>query len=75
MSGQGTWTTTNTSDSLTITFTPNENLDTSQSIIMIPFTGDQQDIILSEAKAVKIHHQKIQDLSIGSLNEATYHTK
>lgn len=73
ISGQGLWTYTNKPESMTITFTPNQNTDKTQSIIMIPFTGNQKEIILSEA--IKIDHQQSQDLSIGSLNTTKYHSK
>ncbi len=52
--------------------TPNENIDKSQSIVMLPFTGEIKDILLSEAVARDITGKE-KNLSIGSLNETTSH--
>lgn len=69
LSGQGTWTYTNTDNEITIQSLPNTNIDKIQSIIMLPFTGDMHDILLSEATT----HDK--DLSIGSLNKLSWHSE
>ncbi|MEI6672796.1 MAG: hypothetical protein WCL02_05740 [bacterium] len=75
MSGQGTRrvNTPNTND-IDIQSFPNQNMDKSQSLIMIPFTGEMRDILLSEAVA-KLGDGTDKNLSIGSLNEITSHTK
>ena len=50
ISGQGLWT-FNLPDQETITIQslPNKEIDKTQSLIMLPFTGDSEDIILTEA--------------------------
>lgn len=69
LSGQWTWTYTNPDEnSITITSIPNQTIDKSQSLIMLPFTWEIKDILLSEAVA------NGKWLSIGSLNEITSHS-
>ncbi len=56
-------------ETITIQSLPNKEIDKTQSIILLPFTGDNEDIILTEA---------VVDgkwLSIGSLNEIAEHSK
>jgi hypothetical protein len=64
MSGQGTWTTANSDDSsIIIQSVPGENIDKSQSLLMLPFTGEIRNILLSEAVA-KLNDGKEKNLSI-----------
>jgi hypothetical protein len=50
LSGQGTRTFSNPDENtIAIQSIPNQNIDKSQSLIMLPFTGDSTDILLSEA--------------------------
>lgn len=70
LSGQGTWTYTNTDNEIVIQSTPNTNIDKMQSLIMLPFTGAIHDILLSEATT-----DNNKDLSIGSLNELSWHSE
>jgi len=42
-------------------------------MIMLPFTGDSEDILLSEAVAID-DNDKEKNLSIGSLNAISSHT-
>jgi len=74
LSGQGTRVVNNpNSNDIVIQSTPGQNVDKSQSIIILPFTGDNTDILLSEAVA-KLSNGETKDLSIGSLNEITSHS-
>lgn len=69
-SGQGTRTISSLDEnSIIIQSIPGEIVDKSQSLIMLPFSGEQKDILLSEAVA----NEKW--LSIWSLNEITTHSK
>lgn len=69
-SGQGTRTISSLDEnSIIIQSTPGEIVDKSQSLIMLPFSWEQKDILLSEAVA----NEKW--LSIWSLNEITTHSK
>ncbi len=71
LSGQGTRIAkTPDENNIVIQFTPNGTIDKTQSAVLLPFSGDMTDILLSEAIAVG---QK--NLSIGSLNEITSHSK
>ncbi len=64
ISGQGTRTIKNPDEnSLVIQSMPGENVDKSQSIVLLPFSGDKEDILLSEATATFKNGQK-KDLSI-----------
>lgn len=75
LSGQGTRTYANpVTNDITIQSIPGENIDKSQSIILLPFTGEIRDILLSEAVA-KLNDGTEKNLSIGSLNEMTSHSK
>ncbi|MCX6823835.1 MAG: hypothetical protein NT085_01805 [candidate division SR1 bacterium] len=75
ISGQGTRTTRNPDEnSIIIQSTPSQTMDKSQSIIMLPFTGEIRDILLSEAVA-KLSNGTEKNLSIGSLNEITTHSR
>ncbi len=74
LSGQGTRTFSNPDEnSIIIQSLPNPNIDKSQSLIMLPFTGDIEDILLSEAVA-KFGDGTEKSLSIWSLNEITSHS-
>jgi len=75
LSGQGTRTFSNPDEnSIIIQSIPNQTVDKSQSLILLPFTGEIRDILLSEAVA-KTNNDKQQNLSIGSLNEITTHSQ
>lgn len=75
LSGQGTRTRSNPDEnSILIQSVPNQDVDKSQSLIVLPFSGDIKDILLSEAVA-KLSDGNTKDLSIGSLNEITTHAK
>ena len=75
ISGQWTRTVNNPDDtSVVIQSIPGANVDKSQSIILLPFTWDSKNILLSEAVA-KLSDSKEKSLSIGSLNEITSHGK
>lgn len=64
ISGQGTRTfITPDENSIMIQSTPGGTLDKSQSLIVLPFTGDIEDILLSEAVA-KLDDGGQKDLSI-----------
>lgn len=70
LSGQGTRTYSNPDDaSIMITSNPGDTVIKSESLIMLPFTWDIEDIILSEATVME------KGLSIWSLNEITSHSK
>lgn len=74
ITGQWTRTINNPDDnSILIQEIPNGKIDKSQSMIMLPFTGDIQDILLSETVA-KLNNGQERNLSIGSLNEITSHS-
>lgn len=74
LSGQGTRTVSSpNSNDIIIQSTLGQNIDKSQSIIILPFTGDNTDILLSEAVA-KPSNGGTKDLSIGSLNEIATHS-
>jgi len=74
LSGQGTRTWSNLDENnITIQSIPNQDMDKSQSLIMLPFTGDSTDILLSEAVA-NMNDGKAKNLSIGSLNELVSHS-
>ncbi|MEI8008791.1 MAG: hypothetical protein WCI00_05375 [bacterium] len=53
---------------------PGQTVDKSQSIILLPFTGEIKDILLSEAVA-NLNDGSQKNLSIGSLNTITTHSK
>lgn len=73
LSGQWTRTTSNPDEnSIVIQSTPSTTVDKSQSIIMLPFTGEIRDILLSEAVA-KLSDGTEKNLSIWSLNDITSH--
>lgn len=75
ISGQWTRTTRNPDEnSIIIQSTPSQTMDKSQSIIMLPFTGEIRDILLSEAVA-KLSNGTEKNLSIWSLNEITTHSR
>lgn len=74
MSGQGTRIISNpNSNDIIIQSLPGKNVDKSQSLIIIPFTGEIKDILLSEATAKLVNGEE-KSLSIGSLNEITSHS-
>jgi len=63
LSGQGTRTTSNPDDSsILIQSIPGTNIDKIQSLIMLPFSGENKDILLSEAVATTVNGK--QNLSI-----------
>ena len=75
LSGQGTRTRSNPDEnSIHIQSIPNPNADKSQSLLLLPFSGESKDILLSEAVA-KLSDGNTKDLAIGSLNEITAHSK
>lgn len=75
LSGQGTRTYSNpVANDFIIESIPGKNVDKSQSIILLPFTGEIRDILLSDA-VVKLSDWTEQNLSIWSLNEMTSHGK
>lgn len=74
LSGQGTRTFNMPDDSnVIIQSIPGTNVDKSQSLIMLPFTGENKDILLGEAVA-KLSDGTEKNLSIWSLNEITTHS-
>lgn len=74
LSGQGVSIAKNTDESnIIITIVPKKDIEKSQSIISLPFTGDITDILLSEAVAT-LNNGKEKNLSIGSLNQTSPHT-
>ena len=75
LSGQGTRTAKNPDEnSVIIQSTPGQIVDKSQSIVLLPFTGEIKDILLSEAVA-NLNDGSQKNLSIGSLNTITTHSK
>ena len=73
LSGQGTWTTNQNSNDLTIKSIPGTNIDKSKSLVVLPFTGNTADILLSEAVA-RLANGRTMNLSIWSLNKITSHS-
>jgi len=74
LSGQGTWTRTRIDkNTIHIESFPNKDIKKEESLIMLPFSGDMRDILLSEALATYPKNKK-QYLSIGSLNELSGHS-
>lgn len=74
-SGQGIRTIdTPDENSIQIQLSPSEQIDKNQSIYILPFSGDNKNILLSEAVATFANGQE-KNLSIWSLNEAVSHTK
>jgi hypothetical protein len=61
-------------ESLIIHTIPKQNIDKTQSLIMIPFTWNYDQIVLSEA-VTKLNNNTEKNLSIGSLNEVNSHSK
>jgi hypothetical protein len=75
LSGQGTRTSSNPDEnSIIIQSIPSQTIDKSQSLILLPFTGEIRDILLSEA-VTNTSDGKQQSLSIGSLNNITTHSQ
>lgn len=75
ISGQGTRTfSTPDQNSIIIHEKISQNTDKNQSIIMLPFTGENKNILLSEAVA-KFYDGQEKNLSIGTLNEITSHSQ
>lgn len=75
LSGQGTRTFSNPDEnSIIVQSIPGQTVDKSQSLILLPFTGDIEDILLSEAVA-KLGDGTEKSLSIWSLNEISSHSK
>lgn len=74
ISGQWMWTFSTPDDSsIIIQSLPNEDIIKTESVIMLPFTGDIEDILLSEAVAKSIDGTS-KALSIGSLNGVVSHS-
>lgn len=74
LSGQGTRTYNNPDgNSIIITSTPSQTIDKNQSVIMLPFSGEIRDILLSEGVA-KYTNGEEKNLSIWSLNDITSHS-
>jgi len=70
LSGQWTRTISSQSaDNMSIQSEPGSNVDKNQSIIVLPFTGNLKNILLSEAKV-----KWGKSLSIWSLNDITSHS-
>ncbi len=59
-------------NTLSIQYTPDTNIQKSESIILLPFTWQIQDILLSEAVG-NMANGKPKNLSIGSLNQNEIH--
>ena len=75
LSWQGTRTVKNPDENnVIIQSTPEQTVDKSQSIVLLPFTGEIKDILLSEAVA-NLNDGSQKNLSIGSLNTITTHSK
>ncbi len=75
LTGQGTFEIVNqNNDEITIRSSTLETIDKSQSVLILTFTGEIQDILLSEAVATYAN-SKQKSLSIGTLNEITSHSK
>jgi len=74
ITGQWTRNITNTvTDAIYILSLPWITINTDESLLMIPFSGDARDILLSEAIATI--QNTTQRLSIGSLNEFSGHSE
>lgn len=69
LSGQGTRTYSKNDGEINILSILPKNMDKTQSLILLPFTGDKKDILLSEAMADG------KRLSIWSLNEIQLHSQ
>ena len=75
LSGQGTFTITNQNENeIRLQSSALENVDKGQSLLILPFTGEIKDILLSESTATLIDGTQ-KSLSIGTLNEITSHSK
>lgn len=71
--GQGTRTRSDIDEqTFNIQYIPDTEIKKSESSILLPFTGDSKDILLSEAVGNQLNG-KFKDLSIGSLNEIDSH--
>ena len=69
LSGQGTRIIKSLdSNNITIEVIPSPNRDESQSILLLPFTGEKEDILVSES-TMKLNNDTEKNLAIGSLNE------
>ena len=74
-SGQGIRTLdTSDKNNIAIQIAPSENIDKNQSIFVLPFSGENKNILLSEAVATFANGQE-KNLSIWSLNQVISHTK
>ena len=51
LSGQGAWTYSQSGGDINILSIPPKDINITESLIMLPFTGDKKDILLSEAMA------------------------
>ena len=75
LSGQGTWTFSEPDEnSIIIQSIPSGTIDKSQSLVLLPFMGNIEHILLSEAVA-KLNDGETKNLSIGSLNDTTTHSQ
>jgi hypothetical protein len=75
LSGQVVFTIINQNDNeIMIRASELQNKDNSQSILLLPFTGESENILLSEAVATLIDGKQ-KNLSIGTLNEISSHSK
>ena len=75
LSGQGTRSIDKPDNNIIIMhINPQQNIDKTQSIVLIPFTWNYDQIVLSEAVA-QFNNGKEKNLSIWSLNEITSHAK
>lgn len=75
LSGQATRTIEHPDESnIIIHAVPNQTIDKSKSLVLLPFSGNKEDILVSEAVA-KLNDGTDKNLSIGSINITTSHSK
>ena len=75
LSGQGVFATINQNDNeITIRSSEIQNTNKGQSLLILPFTGEMNAILIGEAVATLIDGKQ-KNLSIGTLNEITSHSK
>lgn len=74
LSGQGIFTIIHQNENEIIMRTSQlENIDKTQSVVLLPFTGENKNILLSEAVATLTNGTQ-KNLSIGTLNEISTHS-
>ncbi|MFA5748417.1 MAG: hypothetical protein WC872_04910 [Candidatus Absconditabacterales bacterium] len=75
LSGQGKFQVSDhIANSLTITISDIQGLDNNQSVLMLPFSGENKNIILAESK-LYLSNGKEKSLSIGNLQKNQTHNK